>query len=141
MTVEVLRTYRYRCDTVGCTATALTPDTPPDGWTVLSSTDHQARRPLPTAKSPRARLQAMSTDGARTFGQFKVHLCPEHPDALASHLPRTDNLSLAGRTEVQVSCSCGAKIGYMVEAPAATWRRHYAEALSDAARIELPNQT
>lgn len=124
MSVEVLRTYRYRCDATGCNATALTEDGAPLDWTVVSSIAHQNRLPLPSVKSPRARLAVMSADGVRTTGQFKLHLCPVHPDAFASHLPQTDN---PGGQGVTVSCSCGARLGFMPESPRAVWREHFEE--------------
>ncbi|MFF1574700.1 hypothetical protein ACFVWR_18325 [Leifsonia sp. NPDC058292] len=139
MSVEMLRTYRYRCDATGCPSEALAEEGAPADWTVVSSIAHHVRPPLPPLKSPRSRLRATSADGARSLGQFKLHLCPNHPDALAGHLPRTDNLDPAGKTQVKVSCSCGAKVGFMLEDPREGWRRHYEEArrLTDGAQQEV----
>jgi hypothetical protein len=73
----------------------------PNGWTELRSTAHLVRK-------------AMTADAWRAFdGEFKVHLCPEHPDRFAAHQPRTDR-SPGGRgtSIVYVSCSCGGKFGH-----------------------------
>ncbi|GGS96846.1 hypothetical protein [Streptomyces violaceus] len=106
MTAEVLRSYRFRCDADQCEATRLSEtNETPTGWSEVSSTAHQSYGPLPSVKSGRARLRVMSADGLRTLGRFRLHLCPDHPNALDAHLPRTDN---PGGQGVTVSCSCGA---------------------------------
>lgn len=127
MTVEVLRTYRFRCDAARCTASVLSgASEAPSGWTTVSSTAHQSYGPLPSVKSGRARLRAMSADGLRTVGRFQLHLCPEHPDALAEHLPQTDNPAGQG---VTVSCSCGAYLSGSADWDAkAVWLRHFTTA-------------
>lgn len=124
MSVEVLRTYRFRCDAAHCTASVLSDaDEAPSDWTTVSSTAHQACSPLPSVKSGRARLRAMSADGQRTTGRFRLHLCPEHPDALAGHLPQTDN---PGGQGVTVACSCGAWLAGNAGFDAKTvWLRHF----------------
>lgn len=108
MTAEVLRTYRFRCDAAQCETTRLSEtNETPACWSEVSSTAHQSYGPLPSVKSGRARLRAMSADGMRTLGRFRLHLCPDHPSALDGHLPQTDN---PGGQGVTVSCSCGAHL-------------------------------
>ncbi|QBJ94498.1 hypothetical protein D0Z67_29460 (plasmid) [Streptomyces seoulensis] len=129
MSVEVLRTYRFRCDEVQC-ATSVLSDTneAPSDWTKVSSIAHQAYGPLPSVKSGRARLHAMSADGVRTVGRFWLHLCPAHPDAVAEHLPQTDN---PGGQGVTVSCSCGAWLASSAGFDAkSVWLRHFETSLA-----------
>lgn len=127
MTVEVLRMYRFRCDAARCTASVLSSASEaPSSWTTVSSTAHQSYGPLPSVKSGRARLLAMSVNGLRTVGHFRLHLCPEHPDALAGHLPQTDNPAGQG---VTVSCSCGARLSGNAGWDAkVVWLRHFTTA-------------
>ena len=125
MSVEVLRTYRFHCDAAQCNATVLSEASDaPSTWTTISSTDHQTRGPLPSVKSGRARLRAMDAESARSYGRFRLHLCPEHPDALAEHLPQTDN---PGGQGVTVSCSCGAWLTSNAEGAKSAWLRHQAQ--------------
>lgn len=136
MSVEVLRTYRFRCDAVQCVATQLSEtNETPTGWSEVSSIAHHVRLPLPSVKSGSARLRVMSADGVRTFGRFRLHLCPEHPNALAEHLPQTDN---PGGQGVTVSCSCGARLSGQTQDAKAVWLRHFAETSLASAQGQTP---
>jgi hypothetical protein len=123
MTAEVLRTYRFRCDAAECSASVLseTNDVPVD-WTTIDSIAHQSHAPLPSVKSGRALLRSLDTRSLRSYGRFRLHLCPAHPDALAGHLPRTDN---AGGQGASVFCSCGARLAGSTHETKAPWVRHY----------------
>lgn len=133
MSVEVLRTYRFRCDAVQCSASVLSEaaEVPLD-WSTVSSTAHQVHGVLPSVKSGRARLRALDLESMRSFGRFQLHLCPEHPSAFAEHQPRTDN---PGGQGVVVSCSCGDQLGLTPRNAKATWLRHFHET-SLAARAQ-----
>jgi hypothetical protein len=72
----------------------------------------------------------MSADGLRTVGRFWLHLCSEHPDALAEHLPQTDN---PGGQGVTVTCSCGARLASNAGFDAKSiWLRHFEASLAAA---------
>ena len=136
MSVEVIRTYRFRCDATLCEATRLSGTNETSaGWSEVSSTAHHVRLPLPSVKSGSARLRAMSAEGARTFGRFRLHLCPEHPNALAEHLPQTDN---PGGQGVTVSCSCGARLSGQTQDAKAVWLRHFTETSLASAQGQAP---
>lgn len=136
MSVDVLRTYRFRCDATECQASVLTDTSDaPSGWSTVSSTAHHLERILPSVKSPRARLRSMNLDSMRSFGRFQLHLCPEHPNAFVEHRAQTDN---PGGQGVIVSCSCGAQLGLMPRDAKATWLRHFQETSGTAL---APGQT
>ena len=125
MSAEVLHTYRFRCDAAHCNGSVLSETAEaPSTWSTISSTAHQAAAAFPSVKSGRARLRALSVDGMRTVGRFWLHLCPEHPDALAEHLPQTDN---HGGQGVTVSCSCGVRLSGETRDAKAVWLRHFEE--------------
>lgn len=123
MTAEVLRTYRFRCDAGQCTASldSFEYETPA-GWTEVSSTAHQNYGPLPSVKSGAKLLRALSANGVRTTGRFSLHLCPEHPDALAAHRPMTDGYP-DGQL-LAVSCTCGARLGEVRGGAKTRWQEH-----------------
>lgn len=135
MSIEVLRTYRFRCDAYLCTASiaASGPGTP-EGWSEVSSTAHQSYGPLPSVKSGASRLRALSATGVRTYGRFTLHLCPEHPDGLSGHSPRTDGVPSG---HVVVSCSCGARIGETTNSACAIWRAHFETSLAELTQGQI----
>ncbi|MGA4867474.1 hypothetical protein ACPB9J_33105 [Streptomyces lavendulocolor] len=120
MSTETLT--RFRCDAPHCPANGIGSDsiTPPDGWTKLQSTAH-----IPVPQGPfnpypaRGRRKSLSYS-ERCYGGFSLHLCPDHPNAFDAHQPRTDGHGY--KSNVSVSCSCGARIG---SAPAATMVSRY----------------
>ncbi|MFF1916193.1 hypothetical protein ACFVYE_32320 [Streptomyces sp. NPDC058239] len=126
MTTEVLHTYRFRCDAAQCTVSVLSETTDvPARWTEIDSIAHQSHPPLPSAKSGRTLLRALDTRSLRSHGRFRLHLCPDHPDALAGHLPQTDN---AGGQGASVACSCGARLAWSTQDTKALWVQHRIEA-------------
>ncbi len=126
MTIEALRTYRFRCDAAHCMVSDLaeTSEAPP-GWTTVDSTAHQSHPPLPSVKAGRRRLQEMDVKSRRSFGRFRLHLCPTHAGALQDHTPQTDN---EGERGSSVACSCGARLAWSTEDTKAHWVRHYTAA-------------
>lgn len=133
MSVEVIRTYRFRCDAYLCQTDAVAKENEtPESWTTVSSTAHHSYAPLPSVKSGAARLRAMSFNGQLTTGRFSLHLCPEHPDAaaaLSGHLPRTDGIS---SSRLILSCSCGARLGEISGGAKSRWETHFAWFLARA---------
>ncbi|MEU6016909.1 hypothetical protein ABZ826_23525 [Streptomyces sp. NPDC047515] len=108
MSTETLT--RFRCDAPHCEANGIGHNniTPPDGWTVLKSTAHipvTKDHPLP----PRARRSKAASYSERCHGDFSLHLCPEHPAAFDAHRPITNGYGY--KSNVSVSCSCGASLG------------------------------
>lgn len=123
MTVEALRTYRFRCDAANCTVSDLSEtDDAPVGWTTIDSIGHQSHAPLPPTKAGRALLRALDARSLRSHGRFRLHLCPTHVGALAEHAPRTDN---EGGQGVSVACSCGERLAWSTSDPKALWVEHY----------------
>lgn len=123
MTAEVLRTYRFRCDAAHCTVSDLseTSDAPP-GWATVDSIAHQSHPPLPSVKAGRRRLVEIDVRSRRSFGRFRLHLCPTHVGALRNHTPQTDNQGERGSS---VACSCGERLAWSTEDTKALWARHY----------------
>lgn len=148
MSIEVLRTYRFRCDAYPCqTAAVAEENETPEGWTEVSSTAHHSYGPLPSVKSGAARLRAMTANGILTTGRFSLHLCPEHPDAteaLSGHHPRTDGIS---SSRLVLSCSCGARLGEISGGAKSRWETHFAwflaraESGSQISVADQPRQT
>lgn len=108
MTTQAI--YRLHCDSPACTATAVVEEIrdSPDGWTRLSSTTHLASW-KPGRKIPGTRRIDRSTLGDLMCGSFSLHLCPDHPDAFADHLPQTEGDILRPRESyrrIVVRCSC-----------------------------------
>lgn len=127
MTVEVLRTYRFRCDAANCTVSDLSEtDDAPVGWTTIDSITHQSHAPLPSVKSGRTLLRALDVQSLRSHGRFRLHLCPTHVGALREHAPQTDN---EGGQGASVACSCGARLAWSTPDTKALWVQHY-EAVS-----------
>ncbi|CAL9364280.1 hypothetical protein [Streptomyces sp. enrichment culture] len=123
MTVEVLRTYRFRCDAANCTVSGLTETNEvPPGWTMVDSIAHQSHPPLPSVKAGRRRLAAMDVESRRSLRRFRLHLCPTHVGALRDHTPQTDN---EGERGSSVACSCGARLAWSTEDTKTLWVRHY----------------
>jgi hypothetical protein len=123
LTVEVLRTYRFRCDAARCTVSDLSEtDDTPAGWTTIDSIAHQSHAPLPSAKAGRTLLRALAARSLRSHGRFRLHLCPTHVGALGEHTPQTDN---EGGQGASVSCSCGARLAWSTSDPKAVWAKHY----------------
>lgn len=99
----------------------------PPGWRRVASTDHlaEARERLGKQRRNPARLAA---EDSLSVGLFMLHLCPAHHDAYAAHLPRTTGYRSRSSALVDVSCSCGEKLGRfgdvtLVLAPGATGPR------------------
>lgn len=135
MTREILRTYRLRCDAAQCTVSVFTETTDiPAGWTTVDSIAHQSHAPLPSAKAGRKLLRALDARGIRSNGRFRLHLCPAHPDALAGHLPQTDN---SGGHGSSVFCFCGARLAGATEETKTAWVKHY-EAVSSRSEDSGP---
>lgn len=127
MTVEVLRTYRFRCDAVHCTMSGLSEgDDAPAGWTTIDSIAHQSHAPLPSVKAGRTRLGALDVRSLRSHGRFRLHLCPTHVGALGKHAPQTDN---EGGQGPSVACSCGERLAWSTPNTRVLWVQHY-EAVS-----------
>lgn len=123
MTAEVLRTYRFRCDAAHCTVASLSEiNEAPDDWTTVDSIAHQSHPPLPSVKAGRRRLQEIDVRSRRSFGRFRLHLCPTHVGALRDHTPQTDN---EGERGSSVACSCGERLAWSTEETKALWVRHY----------------
>ena len=123
MTAEVLRTYRFRCDAARCTVSGLREtNEAPEGWATIDSIAHQAHPPLPSVKAGGRRLREIDVRSRRSFGRFRLHLCPTHVSALAGHLPQTDN---EGERGSSVACSCGARLAWSTEDTKALWVQHY----------------
>lgn len=129
MSVEVLRTYRFQCDAGHCTVSDLseTNEVPP-GWTTVDSIAHHNHPPLPSVKAGRRRLQELDVRGVRSFGRFRLHLCPTHVGVLEDHKPQTDN---EGGQGASLACSCGARLAWSTPTPKELWVRHYRETLAD----------
>lgn len=126
MSTETLT--RFYCDAPRCPANGIGKDsiTPPDGWTKLKSTAH-----IPVTESiPRhgRRNSRTLSYGEQCYGGFSLHLCPEHPTAFADHQPITTGYGY--KSNVQVSCSCGANLG---TAPAVTMAGRYPSSAIEAA--------
>lgn len=108
MTAQVI--YRLRCDAPDCTAATVVDglSDAPDGWTRIRSTAHLDGKPPLTYGRGRSRRTVSMSD--LSAGNFVLHLCPQHPDTFAGHLPTTQG-SPADRGDykrrVQVGCSCG----------------------------------
>lgn len=123
MTAEVLRTYRFRCDAANCTVFDLSETNEvPHGWTTVDSIAHHSHPPLPSVKAGRRRLQEIDVRSRRSFGRFRLHLCPTHVGALRDHTPQTDN---EGERGSSVACSCGARLAWSTEETKALWVLHY----------------
>lgn len=106
MTTETV--YRFRCDAPHCHAAVLAEDLKhvPEGWKVVKSTDHI---PIPPRQLPFERRRPRTlTYSERCRGAFTLHLCPEHPNAFDSHLPRTEGVYMRPGKDgkAYVSCSC-----------------------------------
>ncbi|MFI9194111.1 hypothetical protein ACIG0A_33035 [Streptomyces californicus] len=126
MTAEVLRTYRFRCDAAHCTVSGLSEtNEAPYGWSTVDSIAHQSHPPLPSVKAGRRRLQEIDIKSRRSFGRFRLHLCPTHVGALRDHAPQTDN---EGERGSSVACSCGARLAWSAENTKAIWVQHYKDA-------------
>ncbi|MFF7190581.1 hypothetical protein ACFZAR_36425 [Streptomyces sp. NPDC008222] len=122
MTAEVLRTYRFRCDAAECSAVIVSEAyETPEGWTEVSSTAHHSYTDVSGWKASAKLLRAMTANGIKTTGRFSLHLCPEHPNALDEHLPRTDGIS---PDRLVVSCSCGTKLGEAMGGAKTRWQQH-----------------
>ncbi|MGW1468520.1 hypothetical protein ACWCPT_29760 [Streptomyces sp. NPDC002308] len=130
MTVEVLRTYRFRCDAAHCTVSALSEtNDAPTSWTRVSSTSHQQHADLSWMKASAKRLRELSAQGVRSFGRFNLDLCPEHINALSGHQPQTDGVQTPRFHYTVVACSCGTRLGEVAEYTAKDrWLKHAAEA-------------
>jgi len=125
---------RFRCDAPHCQTNGIGANniTPPDGWTVLKSTAHIPATNDPLLP-PRRRSRSLSYS-ERCYGGFSLHLCPEHPAAFSAHQPITDGRGY--KSNVAVSCSCGANLG---TAPAATMVGRYpSHATESAWFLHLP---
>ncbi|MFE9461622.1 hypothetical protein [Streptomyces californicus] len=123
MTAEVLRTYRFRCDAAHCTVSDLSEtNEAPYGWSTVDSIAHQSHPPLPSVKAGRRRLREIDVKSRRSFGRFRLHLCPTHVGALRNHTPQTDN---EGERGSSVGCSCGARLAWSTEDTKALWVEHY----------------
>jgi hypothetical protein len=123
MTIEVLRTYRFRCDAAHCTVVDLSEtDNAPIGWTVIDSIAHQSHAPLPSAGAGRTLLRALDVRSIRSHGRFWLHLCPTHVGVLGEHTPQTDN---EGGQGASVACSCGARLAWSTPDTKALWVQHY----------------
>lgn len=110
MTVQSL--YRLHCDTGGCPNSVVVDNIGdrPDGWTEIRSTAHLADwRPgqqLTLANGRKHKDQRSHTD--IHGGAFTLHLCPQHPDTFARHLPQTEGTTGSrGRYSTTVRCECG----------------------------------
>jgi hypothetical protein len=127
MSVEALRTYRFRCDAVHCAVSDLSEtEDVPVGWTTIDSIAHQSHAPLPSAKAGRTLLRALDVRSLRSHGRFRLHLCPTHAGVLGEHLPQTDN---EGGQGASVACSCGERLAWSTPNTKALWVQHY-EAVS-----------
>lgn len=147
--------YRISCDAPSCPATNVVENISdvPERWTRINSAAHLENwRPGGmykgavgrARKDPRSQWDILSD-------AFKLHLCPEHPNVFAGHLPQTEGTTVSKRGDrtVLVSCSCGA--GWRVTAstiiisgaadfdaapryvPEAAWWRHLPEELQEYA--------
>jgi hypothetical protein len=135
MTIEALRTYRFRCDAAHCTVASLSgTNEVPEGWTTVDSVAHQSHPPLPSVKAGRRRLAAMDVESRRSLRRFRLHLCPTHVDALRNHTPQTDSQGERGSS---VACSCGARLAWSTEDTKALWVQHY-ESVSSQQEGESP---
>ena len=129
MTVEVLRTYRFRCDALNCTVSDLSEtDDAPAGWTTIDSIAYQSHAPLPSAKAGRTLLRALDVRSLRSHGRFWLHLCPTHVGALGEHAPQTDN---EGGQGASVACSCGKQLAWSTPNTKALWVQHYEAASTE----------
>lgn len=104
--------YRLRCDAPGCTTTSVVEsitDTP-DGWTRIRSDAHldDWKPPIIKLRNGRTRLDKRDRWDV-TAGKFTLHLCAEHPDTFAAHLPLTIGSGVTGNRDrhITVKCSCG----------------------------------
>lgn len=124
MSIDVLRTYRFRCDAAHCTVVSDLAETneAPEGWTTVDSIAHQSHPPLPSVKAGRRRLTAMDVESRRSLRRFRLHLCPTHMGALRNHTPQTDN---EGERGSSVACSCGARLAWSTEETKVLWVQHY----------------
>lgn len=123
MTLEVLHTYRFRCDAANCTVSDLSESgDAPVGWTTIDSAAHQSHDPLPSVKAGRARLSAMDVQSLRSHGRFRLHLCPTHVGILGEHAPQTDN---EGGQGASIACSCGERLAWSTPDAKALWVQHY----------------
>lgn len=113
--------WRLRCDGSDCTHTAIVDnmtDTP-DGWTQIRSTAHLDGKPPLSYGRGRSRRTVSTSD--LTAGSFTLHLCPQHPDTFAGHLPATQGAPRDRgdyRRRVAVDCSCGYSV------PIGAWDGH-----------------
>lgn len=134
MSVETV--YRLLCDAPYCTATAMVEraSDAPDGWSVLRSTDHLAGKPKPMVGRGRNRRPVDGWEIGN--GSFRVHLCPDHPEAFGEHWPQTTGFP---KGRAIPGCACGWRCGSMEDVrlvgrrPSSTveraWRRHLPEQL------------
>jgi hypothetical protein len=133
MSVEVLRTYRFRCDAYPCTESFDSAECEtPEGWTEVSSTAHQRYTDVSGWKPSARLMRAMTANGILTTGRFSLHLCPHHPDAaeaLGGHLPHTDGISAS---RLILACSCGARLGEISGGAKSRWESHFAWFLARA---------
>lgn len=111
MTSQII--YRLRCDAPDCAAVAVAEQlaTTPDNWTRIRSVAHLDGKPAPTYGRGRSRRTVSASD--LSAGSFTLHLCPQHPDTFAEHLPTTQGSPMDRgdyRRRVQVGCSCGLSV-------------------------------
>src|SRR5688572_15400443 len=94
------------CDAPHCPAEVVLPESwkLPEGWTWLRSSAHVPDR----IKASRSKLSSEE----RTYGSFRLSLCPEHPKAFDGHRPRTEGgASRRGKDPIiSVGCECGANL-------------------------------
>ncbi|MEU6054287.1 hypothetical protein ABZ829_28180 [Streptomyces xanthochromogenes] len=110
MSTETLT--RFLCDAHGCSAAGIGADTitPPQGWTVIKSNAHIPPTPTPNPVPTERRRHKPLSRLERSYGAFRLHTCPQHPDAFNAHHPRTEGHGY--NQSVTVACSCGQHLGY-----------------------------
>lgn len=103
--------WRLYCDAPTCTTSVVVHNLTdiPDAWTRISSADHLASWKPQTfqLRNGRTRQDRRTYDDV-SAGSFKLHLCPEHPQVFAEHLPQSTGTTRdRGERNVTVRCSCG----------------------------------
>ena len=113
--------WRLHCDGPGCAQAAIVDNISdaPEGWTRIRSIAHLDGQPSPAVGRGRGRRTVSPCD--LSAGSFTLHLCPQHPDTFAEHLPSTQGSPRDRgdyRRRVQVGCSCGFSV------PIGAWDGH-----------------
>ena len=102
--------WRLHCDAPNCTVNVIAESITetPAGWTRIRSTAHLDGAPPATYGRGRSRRTVSPFD--LSAGDFTLHMCPQHPNTFADHLPTTQGSPMDRgdyRRRVRVGCSCG----------------------------------